>query len=508
MIRNDYRRALIMLRGLENGYSGHVRLERRTLNGTVQFTVNSAPSAQPLHALLLSEKNGRYQAVNLGALRRDSRGQYALMAAFDPRNIQGLDLNDYALLGVARTGNDGPALVMSGYVNGTRQINWRGVRDAVTRLFVTQQTPSREPVTLLNEAPESAATGTQCCCDPAQPAPAAQSQTAQEELAQAAQTGQAPQEELAQAAQTGQAPQEEPAQAAQTGQAPQEEPAQAAQTGQATQEESVKASQPAQAAQAQESQEDSACPQGESETASPEESAAVTSVFEPIRQNTGTSAQSKAQPVAPAQAQTQSASQTTPAQAQTQSASQTTPAQTQTQSAAQTAPAQAQTQSATQTAPAQAQTQSAALDPFDMPAVDPISDGVDTTGSGGQAASESAAPSNAAQNLAIEGSWPACIFTLRPLFEQNQPFEPFAAPGYVFVRAPISSDAGEQDYCAIGIRAEGGKPRVLCYALPGTFALEPPPGLEGYYWRGTGRNGWWVTFIDLITGEPISEEDA
>ena len=134
MIRNDYRRALIMLRGLENGYSGHVRLERRTLNGTVQFTVNSAPSAQPLHALLLSEKNGRYQAVNLGALRRDSRGQYALMAAFDPRNIQGLDLNDYALLGVARTGNDGPALVMSGYVNGTRQINWRGVRDAVTTL--------------------------------------------------------------------------------------------------------------------------------------------------------------------------------------------------------------------------------------------------------------------------------------------------------------------------------------------------------------------------------------
>ena len=143
-----------------------------------------------------------------------------------------------------------------------------------------------------------------------------------------------------------------------------------------------------------------------------------------------------------------------------------------------------------------------------MPAVDPISDGVDATGSGGQAASESAAPSNAAQILAIEGSWPACIFTLRPLFEQNQPFEPFAAPGYVFVRAPISSDAGEQDYCAIGIRVEGGKPRVLCYALPGTFALEPPPGLEGYYWRGTGRNGWWVTFIDLITGEPISEEDA
>lgn len=37
MIRNDYRRALIMLRALEKGYSGHVRLERRTLRGNMQF---------------------------------------------------------------------------------------------------------------------------------------------------------------------------------------------------------------------------------------------------------------------------------------------------------------------------------------------------------------------------------------------------------------------------------------------------------------------------------------
>ena len=33
MMRNDYRRALILLRGNAPGYSGHVRLERRTLMG-------------------------------------------------------------------------------------------------------------------------------------------------------------------------------------------------------------------------------------------------------------------------------------------------------------------------------------------------------------------------------------------------------------------------------------------------------------------------------------------
>ena len=44
MLRNDYRRALIMFRPLEQGYSGHARLERRTLMGTLCLTA-SAPGA-------------------------------------------------------------------------------------------------------------------------------------------------------------------------------------------------------------------------------------------------------------------------------------------------------------------------------------------------------------------------------------------------------------------------------------------------------------------------------
>ena len=35
MMRNDYRRALILLRSNAASYSGHVRLERRTLMGSM-----------------------------------------------------------------------------------------------------------------------------------------------------------------------------------------------------------------------------------------------------------------------------------------------------------------------------------------------------------------------------------------------------------------------------------------------------------------------------------------
>ena len=51
MLRNDYRRALIMLRAVEKGYAGHARLERRTLTGSMCFTA-SAPGAARLHILL------------------------------------------------------------------------------------------------------------------------------------------------------------------------------------------------------------------------------------------------------------------------------------------------------------------------------------------------------------------------------------------------------------------------------------------------------------------------
>ena len=133
MLRNDYRRALIMFRPLEQGYSGHARLERRTLMGTLCLTA-SAPGAAALRAALVGRRGNDYFAAPLGAMRRDSRGQYALIASFDPRNIEGKELEDYQLLVVVDAG-DPCRLVLSGNVCGSVQMDWERVRREACALF-------------------------------------------------------------------------------------------------------------------------------------------------------------------------------------------------------------------------------------------------------------------------------------------------------------------------------------------------------------------------------------
>ena len=61
MVKNDYRRSLIMFRSHAQGYSGHVRLERRTLMGSMFFVVNAPGGTGTLCATLV---------------RRDARGAY------------------------------------------------------------------------------------------------------------------------------------------------------------------------------------------------------------------------------------------------------------------------------------------------------------------------------------------------------------------------------------------------------------------------------------------------
>ena len=134
MLRNDYRRALIMFRSLEQGFSGHARLERRTLMGTLCLTA-CAPGAAALCAALAGRRGNDYFAAPLGALRRDSRGQYSLIASFDPRNIEGRELEEYQLLVIVDAG-DPCRLVLSGNVCGSVQMDWERVRRAACALFV------------------------------------------------------------------------------------------------------------------------------------------------------------------------------------------------------------------------------------------------------------------------------------------------------------------------------------------------------------------------------------
>lgn len=132
MLRNDYRRALIMLRSVEQGYAGHARLERRTLTGTLCFTA-SAPGAAALRAALVGRRAGDYFAAPLGRLRRDSRGQYGLIASFDPRNIEGRELEKYALAVVVDEGA-GCRLVLTGNLAGSVEMDWARVQACLCAL--------------------------------------------------------------------------------------------------------------------------------------------------------------------------------------------------------------------------------------------------------------------------------------------------------------------------------------------------------------------------------------
>lgn len=173
MIRNEYRRALIMLRGLDKGVTGHVRLERRTLMGTMQFTVSGAAASETLHAALLSKQNGRWIGAKLGTLGRDGRGQAELNASFDPRNIEGYELEQYALIIIVGAADDRYRLLMSGYVNGVVDVDWAQIHDAAKALY--QAAPASSSDTVAMEAaysvdaaaaePVTALPDVDCCCE-------------------------------------------------------------------------------------------------------------------------------------------------------------------------------------------------------------------------------------------------------------------------------------------------------------------------------------------------------
>ena len=113
MIRNEYRRAFIMLRAVMPGYGGHVRLERRTLTGSMYFIITAPQGVGELAAALVGQQNGEYYAAHIGPLSRDRRGQLALAWQFDPRSIAGRPLEAYPWIAVVATG--GPcALALTG----------------------------------------------------------------------------------------------------------------------------------------------------------------------------------------------------------------------------------------------------------------------------------------------------------------------------------------------------------------------------------------------------------
>lgn len=164
MQKNEYRRALIMLRSLMNGYSGHARIEIRTLMGSLNIRATIPQNAQSVRAALVGKRSALYFAHPLGNLRRDMRGQAGLSVNFDPRDIGGRSLDAYSLLALV-TINDGVCqLALVGNLNGSCENDWSRVRDVVCALYAPQPRPE-EPLiqTPYSLQPEPAAE------EPAQP---------------------------------------------------------------------------------------------------------------------------------------------------------------------------------------------------------------------------------------------------------------------------------------------------------------------------------------------------
>ncbi|MBQ8110172.1 MAG: hypothetical protein IJ124_08450, partial [Clostridia bacterium] len=141
MNRNEYRRAFIMLRAAMQGYGGHVRLERRTMTGSMYFIVTAPEGAGTLRAALAGQRDGRYYAVPLGELSRDRRGQLTLAWQFDPRSIDGRPLEAYAWVAVADAGR-GCALALTGNVEGARELDPAALARAVCERFAADAAPA------------------------------------------------------------------------------------------------------------------------------------------------------------------------------------------------------------------------------------------------------------------------------------------------------------------------------------------------------------------------------
>ncbi len=85
--------------------------------------------------------------------------------------------------------------------------------------------------------------------------------------------------------------------------------------------------------------------------------------------------------------------------------------------------------------------------------------------------------------------WPQEVRQLKQYFDTMEPFMPFDAPGWRFVRVPLSGG----DAFALGVQIRGGAVAGLCYAVPGDKNQPPPPALTGYRWQqGLAGVGYWT----------------
>ena len=370
MLRNDYRRALIMLRGLTEGVSGYVRLERRTLIGTLQFTINGAPQDAALYALMLYVQNGLWYACKLDKLGAARGGQAGMVYRFDPRNICGRDLEQYSLVVVAGVENGACELLLAGYLNSPVETDWPQARQAVCQALASESGSAASlPTTGALSAPVP-----QIALSAERAIPAA------EKTEPALQTPESIDEDTF------------------------DQPA-----GPETSEE-------AGAPEPDEFDRPAAGSDASREKPAPDEFDHPAASLETAREKPAP------QP-----------------------------------------------------------------DEFDSPAASAEPE----EGAQADATPESSGTAGDALALDVSLPWPDSVEPLRQLFRTRAASRPFEAEGFALIKAPVASEAGF-DHCVVGISAGQGRPDRVLYGIPARYTPTPPAGLEGYEWRGDGRNGYWV----------------
>ena len=117
--------------------------------------------------------------------------------------------------------------------------------------------------------------------------------------------------------------------------------------------------------------------------------------------------------------------------------------------------------------------------------------------------SDRAESANAAETAGIDRDcdWPEEIAALAPLFASQPAVTPFAGSRYTFIAVPASE---AQPAFFAGIWAANGYPLRAAYAIRGDSPTLQPQGLESFLWRPAGDGGFWTTYIDAMTGQPVS----
>lgn len=109
-----------------------------------------------------------------------------------------------------------------------------------------------------------------------------------------------------------------------------------------------------------------------------------------------------------------------------------------------------------------------------------------------------------AAGVSPDAVWPEEIAALQEPFENQPAVRAYPGSSYTFILMPANDD--QPEYLA-GIRCLHNLPVRAAYAVRGEDATACPPGLETFLWRGcSDGGGYWVTYIDAQTGEPVDND--